>query len=50
MIIVSHESINGNFRKLKEMFKNNSHILSEEERLKYVDTYCSKELKMVISG
>ena len=48
MIIASHESINGDYKKLKEMFKNNSYILSEEERLKYVDTYCSKELKRVI--
>ena len=48
MIIASHESINGDYIKLKEMFKNNSHVLSEEERLKYVDTYCSNELKKVI--
>lgn len=50
MIIASHESINGDYKKLKEMFKNNSHILSEEERLKYVDTYCSKELKTIVKN
>ena len=49
MIIASHESINGDYEKLKEMFKNNSHILNKEERLKYVDTYCSKEFKELIN-
>lgn len=48
MIVASHESINGNYKKLKEMFKNNSHILSKDERIKYVNTYCSNDLKMVI--
>lgn len=48
MIIASHESINGDYKKLKEMFKNNSHILSKDERIKYVNTYCSNDLKMVI--
>ena len=48
MIIASHESINGNYKKLKEMFKNNSHILSDDERLEYIATYCSKDLKRVI--
>ena len=49
MIIASHESINGNYKKLKEMFKNNSHILSKDERIKYVNTYCSNELMKKIS-
>ena len=49
MIIASHESINGNYKKLKEMFKNNSYILSEDERIKYVNTYCSNELMKKIS-
>ena len=40
MIIASHESINDDYKKLREMIKNNSHILSKEERLKYVNTYC----------
>lgn len=48
MIIASHESINGNYEKLKEMFKENSHILSEEEKLKYINIYCSNELKKII--
>lgn len=49
MIIASHESISGDYGKLNEMFKNNSHILSNEERLKYVDIYCSKEFKKLIN-
>ncbi len=27
------------------MFKNNSHILSEEERLEYINIYCIKKVK-----
>lgn len=45
MIIASHESVNGDNTKLKEMFERNSSILSEKERLKYVDMYCSDKLK-----
>ena len=48
MIVASHDSINGNYEKLKEMFKENSHILSEEEKLKYINIYCSNELKKII--
>ncbi len=44
MIVASHESINGNYKKLRDMFKNNSHDLSEEERLEYINVYCSHEL------
>lgn len=45
MIVASHESINGNYKKLKDMFKNNSHDLSEDEQLEYINIYCSDELK-----
>ena len=45
MIIASHESINGDYKKLKDMFKKNSHIISEKERLEYINIYCSDELK-----
>ena len=44
MIIASHDSINGNYEKLKNMFKNNSHIISEKERLEFINIYCSNEL------
>ena len=30
------------------MFKSNSHNLSEEERLEYINIYCSDELKKII--
>lgn len=45
MIVASHESINGNYEKLKNMFKSNSHILNDEERLEYIRIYCSDEFK-----
>ena len=48
MIIASHESINGNYKKLKKLFKRNSYMLSNEERLKYIDIYCSNELKKLL--
>lgn len=34
--------------KLRDMFKNNSHDLSEDERLEYINIYCSNELKDTI--
>mgnify|MGYP001122638363 CR=1 FL=1 len=36
------------YKKLKEMFKSNSQNLSEEERLEYINIYCSDELKKII--
>ena len=50
MIVASHKSINGDYEKLKDMFKNNSHLLSEKERLEYVEIYCSDELKQKIEN
>ncbi len=48
MIIASHDSINGNYKKLKEMFKNNSHIISEEKREQYINIYCCDELRKLL--
>ena len=48
MIIASHDSINGDYAKLKDMFKKSSKILSEKERLEYINIYCSNELRKVI--
>ena len=48
MIIASHESINGNCKKLKDMFKKNSYNLNESERIEYINIYCSNELKKFI--
>lgn len=50
MIVASHESISGNYKKLKDMFKKNSYILSEEKKLKYINIYCSDELKKIIAN
>ena len=44
MIIASHESINGNYEKLLNIFKNNSYILTEKERKIYVNIYCSERI------
>ena len=48
MVIASHDSINGNYKKLKEMFKDNSYSISEAEREEYINVYCSDELKKLI--
>ena len=50
MIIASHESINGDYNKLKVMFKKHSHILSEEKRLECINIYCSNELRKIIEN
>ena len=50
MIIASHESINGDYKKLEDMFINNSKILREEERLEYINVYCSNALKNIIEN
>ena len=48
MIVASHDSINGNYKKLKDMFRKNSHIIKEEERLEYINTYCTDELRELV--
>lgn len=50
MIIASHESINGDYNKLKEIFKNNSNTVSEKEKLKYINIYCSNKLKQFLTN
>ena len=50
MIVASHDSINGDYKKLKDMFQKNSKILSKEERLEYINIYCSKELKQLLNN
>ena len=44
MIIASHDSINGHYEKLFEIFKNNSALLSEKERIYFIKLYCIKDL------
>ena len=48
MIVASHESINGKYEKLLNMFKNNSNIIDEKERIEYINIYCTKELIEII--
>ena len=50
MIIASHESINGDYKKLKDMFKKNSHNIDEKEKLEYINIYCSNELKQLLNN
>lgn len=50
MIVASHESINGDYKKLREMFKHNSYVLSNEERLEHIIIYCSDELREIIEN
>lgn len=45
MIIASHESINGDYEKLTEIFYENSEPLSIDKQLEYIDMYCSEDLK-----
>ena len=44
MIIASHDSINGHYEKLFDIFKKNSVPLSEEERICFIKLYCIKDL------
>ena len=44
MIIASHESINGDYKKLLNIFNNNSYILTEKEREIYANIYCSERI------
>ena len=48
MVIASHDSINGNYKRLKEMFKNNSYIISDKDTKKYINIYCSDEIKQIV--
>lgn len=48
MVIASHDSINGNYKRLKEMFKNNSHIISDKDTKKYINIYCSDKIKQIV--
>lgn len=44
MIVASHDSINGHYEKLFEIFKKNSALLTEEERIYFIKLYCIKDL------
>lgn len=49
MIVASHESINGNYEKLREIFKKNSNTLDKQSTLAYINIYCSDELKKLFN-
>lgn len=48
MIIASHESINGNYEKLAELFKENSKPLNKDKQVEYINMYCSDNLKNIL--
>ena len=48
MIIASHDSINGNYKKLTKLFINNSKPLILEQQLEYINLYCSKHIYNII--
>lgn len=48
MIIASHDSINGKYEKLLNMFKNNSSFINLKKQKEYIEMYCSKEVKDII--
>lgn len=50
MIIASHESINGHYEKLMNMFEKNSHSINDKEQLEYINTYCLDEAKQIIEN
>lgn len=50
MIIASHESINGHYDMLKQLFFDNCKLINKLEQIKYVNSYCSNQTKNVILG
>ncbi len=38
------------YKKLKDMFKNNSHDISIEEKLESINIYCSDESRQIIEN
>ena len=50
MIIASHDSINGHYEKLLDMFRKNSSLLSNDEKIYFVKLYCTKELCDILNN
>ena len=48
MIIASHDSINGNYKKLTKMFIDNAKPLTLEQQLNYINLYCLKDIYIII--
>ncbi len=48
MIVASHESISGNYEKLIHLFNSNNISISDTERKKYIDMYCTDNMKKTI--
>lgn len=44
MIVASHDSINGHYEKLLDIFKKNSAPFSDEKRIHFISLYCVKDL------
>lgn len=48
MIKASHDGIECNYERLINIFKKNSYTLSDEEKAKYINIYCSDKVKNII--
>ena len=48
MIIASHDSINGDYKKLTKMFIDNAKPLTLEQQLNYINLYCLKDIYNII--
>lgn len=48
MIIASHEAINGHNEKLQQLFVANALKISKEEQIKFINTYCNKNLASLL--
>lgn len=49
MIVASHESINGDYEKLKKIFIKNSYKIDDKEKTEYINMYCSNNLISLIN-
>jgi len=50
MVVASHESITGNYSKLRDMFKGCASVLSKVEQRQYIERYCIESLKNELLG
>lgn len=45
IVLASHNSINGNNKALEKIFKKHSIRLTKDEQMKYINTFCSNDMK-----
>lgn len=47
-IVIRYDSIDGDYKKLKEILKDNSRTISEKERKKFIKIHCCDELRNLL--